>query len=129
MIRKLRNSRFLGFFTGFMAMYLLNICVDLPDQLPSNIPEDLSFNDQESMIEIFIEQVLGYEDAIPEHDDNDPSQKTTIKSNTALDTFVLPFLKSKFDNWAVKARRQNNSFYLAHIPACYLEIHSPPPES
>lgn len=54
-----------------MALYLLNISVDAPDQLPGHFPEDLSFNDQESIVELVVEKLLGFENAIAEHDDHD----------------------------------------------------------
>ena len=129
MVRRLRNSSFISLFHGFMAFYLLNICVDLPDALPSDVPEDLSYNDQESIIEIILEKVLGYEDAIPEHEDNDPDQKTTLKSKIAIDNFVLPFFKSKFNNQLNKGKKPNHSIYLSYIPSHYPEIPLPPPEA
>ena len=127
MVRKLRNSRFINLFYGFMALYMLNICIDSPDALPNDIPEDLSVNDQESLIELIVEKVLGYEEAIPEHDDGDPHQDTTVKGH--IDHFVLPFFKSKFDHRPDKGKKQNNSVYFLHFPVHYLEIHLPPPEA
>lgn len=65
-----------------MGIYLLNISVDIADPNPEYIPEDLSINDQESIVEIIVEQVLGYEDAIKEYDDNDSedhNRKTNLK--------------------------------------------------
>ena len=65
-----------------MALYLLNISVDMADPMPRFVPEDLSYNDQESIVEIVVEQLLGYEDAFEEFDDADSSDqnsKTPIK--------------------------------------------------
>lgn len=112
-----------------MACYMLNICIDAPDALPNDIPEDLSFNDQESIIELIVEKVLGYEDAIPEHDDSDPRQDTTIKSNLAIDHFVLPSFKSKFNDHHSIGNKQNRAIYLFHFSTHYPEIHLPPPEA
>lgn len=55
-----------------MGIYLLNISVDTADADPEHIAEDLSFNDQESLVEIMVEQILGFEDAFKEYDDLDP---------------------------------------------------------
>ena len=129
MVRQFRNSRFTSLFYGFMACYMLNICVDLPDALPNHIPEDLSYNDQESIIELILEKVLGYEDAIPEHEDNDPDQNTTLKSNVTIDSFVLPLFKSKFNPQLSKGKKQDYSIYFLHFPTHYPEIHLPPPEA
>ncbi|CAM4122321.1 hypothetical protein GILI108418_06085 [Gillisia limnaea] len=65
-----------------MGLYLLNISVDSVDPNLELIPEDLSINDQESIIEIVVEKILGYEDAIKEYDDNDlehSNKKTNVK--------------------------------------------------
>lgn len=56
---------------------MLNISVDTADPKPEHIPEDLTFNDQESIIEIVVEKILGYEDAIKEYDDNDMEDHTS----------------------------------------------------
>lgn len=57
-----------------MGMYLLNISVDPADPNPQYIPEDLSINDQESIIEIVVEQLLGFDDAFEEFDDHDTQE-------------------------------------------------------
>ncbi|WP_068828817.1 hypothetical protein [Wenyingzhuangia fucanilytica] len=63
-----------------MGVHLLNICVDIPNTTtPININKDLSFNDQESIVEFFFEKVLGYEDTFEEYDDNDTEDN---KENT-----------------------------------------------
>ena len=49
-----------------MGIYLLNISVDTKDPHPEYIPEDLSINDQESIVEIVVEKILGFENAIQE---------------------------------------------------------------
>lgn len=63
-----------------MALYLLNISVDTSDPNPEQVLEDLTFNDQESIIEIIVEQVFGFEDAIEEYDDHD-TEETNNKNN------------------------------------------------
>lgn len=67
---------------GLLGLYFLNISVDTADLNPEYIPENLSINDQESIIEIVVEKVLGFEDAIREYDDHDPedhNQQTGVK--------------------------------------------------
>lgn len=71
MLKILRNNNFTKLFWGFMGFYLLNISVDVADPNPEYVIEDLSFNDQESIIEIVVEKVLGFENAIEEYDDHD----------------------------------------------------------
>lgn len=129
MMGQLRNGKLTSLFWGFMALYMLNICVDSPDASPYHVPQDLSYNDQESIVEIILEKVLGCEDAIPEYDDNDPDQNTILKNNISIYNFILPFFESKFNGDFSEGKRQNNSIYFSYIPIHYLEIHSPPPEA
>lgn len=52
------------------------------DPNPENTPENLTINDQESIIELVLEKLLGYDNAITEYDDHDTddqSKKTTVK--------------------------------------------------
>ncbi|MDI9256199.1 hypothetical protein [Flavobacterium sedimenticola] len=71
-----------------LAAYLLNISVDAPDVL-SNKAEDLTFNDQESVIEIVVEKILDFENSIQELDDNDTEQQSPIKKNLQIDYYIL----------------------------------------
>jgi hypothetical protein len=54
-----------------MAVHIFDCSVDTPDAKPDYIPEDLSYNDMESVAEIVLEKVLNIENAIAEHDEND----------------------------------------------------------
>ncbi len=69
-----------------MALYLFNISVDTADPDPVHVVEDLTINDQESMVELVVEQFLGFENAIGEHDDPD-TENNQKKSLTKLDLF------------------------------------------
>jgi hypothetical protein len=54
-----------------MAVHIFNCSVDTSDAQPESIPEDLSYNDMESVAELVLEKVLDIENAIAEHDEND----------------------------------------------------------
>ena len=92
-----------------MGFYLLNISVDTADAGPEYIAEDLSFNDQESIVEIMVEQILGFEDAFKEYDDLDPEdhnnqgQKTidlVFHSGITIDYHLAAFdLAQTFPNF------------------------------
>lgn len=82
MINSIRNSFLLRLLWGIMGFYLLNISVDTNDLQPDNIAEDLSFNDQESLVEIMVEQILGFEDAFKEYDDVDPEDHNSQNQKT-----------------------------------------------
>jgi len=54
-----------------LAFHIFNCSVDTPDAKPEYIPEDLTYNDIESVAELVLEKVLNIENAIAEHDEND----------------------------------------------------------
>lgn len=110
-----------------MGLYLLNTSVDMADPYPEYISEDLSFNDQESIIEIVVEKILGYEDAFKEYDDNDtedhnknPNIKVNLISHHVADFTVRESLiereTKKFSNY--KSRLYNG----------FQKLESPPPK-
>lgn len=70
-----------------MGLYFLNISVDVADPHPEHVMEDLSYNDQESIIELVVEKVMGVEDCFPEYDDHDMedhNKRTSVKLVLAL---------------------------------------------
>lgn len=69
-----------------MALYIFNFSVDTPDGQPRGVPEDLSVNDMESVVEIVLEKALNIENAIAEHDekDNDEGTVCIIKKEVNL---------------------------------------------
>ncbi|MAY82699.1 MAG: hypothetical protein CMP59_01060 [Flavobacteriales bacterium] len=112
---------------GLMAVYLLNISIDPADPNPENIPEDLSFNDQESIIEVVVEKFLGFEDAIKEYDDNDSDDNQNKKqfkvdiltSNSGIDQSGLNDPSLKVQYYPNQEFRLVNGFF---------EVDSPPPK-
>ncbi|WP_421807341.1 hypothetical protein [Flagellimonas sp.] len=110
-----------------MGLYLLNICVDTADPNPKHIPEDLSFNDQESIVEIIIEKVLGFEDAFAEYDDPD-SEEHNKKKNVKIDLLVY----SPQGNEGLKhSLNLKKKLYLDHgsrLTMGFYDIDSPPPK-
>lgn len=126
MISSIRNSVLTRFFWGMMGLYLLNISVDTADPYPEHIPEDLSFNDQESIVEIIIEKVLGYENAIAEYDDHD-TEDHKKKSNVKTDLSVCLITSYKSIPLFFKERKQRFLDYEACLASGFVEIDSPPP--
>ena len=61
------------------ALHIFNMSIDPPDAKPHNIPEDLSINEIESILEFALENVMGIKNAIPEHDEPD-EDKSTVDS-------------------------------------------------
>lgn len=110
-----------------MGLYLLNISVDTADPNPDHIPEDLSFNDQESIVEIIVEQVLGYENAIKEYDDPD-SEDHNKKDTVKIDFLVHQTNANQdFQNQFTKKNKLYID-YKARLKNVFKEIDSPPPK-
>lgn len=110
-----------------MILVLLNICVDSQDPIAFQFKENTAINDQESIIEIVVEKLLGYENAIAEYDDvdGDQSQQSTGK-NVSVElciTHPSPFIISCY-----KKLNQDYFHQLKLNPhPGYLSISSPPP--
>ena len=110
-----------------MGLYLLNISVDSDDPAPEHVPEDLSVNDQESIIELLVEKVLGFEGAIEEYDDFDTEDHTT-KNNTKIE-LILDFYC--LDKLAIKESDVKRRHYPNYVPlesTGFNQTNSPPPE-
>ncbi|MCG8308509.1 MAG: hypothetical protein MI975_14040 [Cytophagales bacterium] len=127
MISRLRNSIFTKILWGLMGLYLLNISVDTADPNPEYIPEDLSFNDQESIVEIIIEKVLGFEDAIKEYDDHDTADHNK-KKNVKIDLLVYTAKTNNYSHNQLIERKKFYPYYEARLINGFLEIASPPPK-
>jgi hypothetical protein len=81
-----------------MALHILNCSVDSPDPQPESVPEDLSYNDMESIVEIILEQGLDIQNAIPEHEDQDTDDNGSFSIKKGVDFFVSnKFLKIVFN--------------------------------
>jgi len=55
-----------------MAFHVLNCSIDTPDAQPDSVPENLAYNDIESITELVMEKILGFENAFDEHEEHDP---------------------------------------------------------
>lgn len=127
MFEKIRHSKIVAVFWGCMALYLLNISVDPADIQPDYIPEDLSFNDQESIIEIVVEKVFGFEDAFEEYDDPDTEDHSHAKP-LKID-LVMVFSEDKpYDFYYSTARNQIFCDYKSVLDMGVFEIDTPPPK-
>jgi len=110
-----------------MGLYLLNISADTEDPNPQHIPEDLSINDQESIIEIIVEQVLGYEDAFKEYDDHDTedyNNNTNVKIDLLNSFLAICIIKQSF----TETRKQNHPDYNTLLFNGFQNLDIPPPK-
>ncbi len=110
-----------------MGLHLLNLSVDAADPEPDYIPEDLSFNDQESFIEFVIEKVLGYEDAIKEYDDRD-TENPNNKKSAHLDLLVDLPTADKAAQLQLAGRKALFPEEEADLSTGFFEIDPPPPK-
>lgn len=126
-MKQIRNSKYNRLLWGFLGLYFLNISVDTADLSPRHLPEDLSFNDQESVIEIIVEQVLGFQDAIKEYDDNDTEDHNT-KTNLKIDWVVSSLHDYKINNRNHLFNKLRFSSLSVHFKNPFLEKDFPPPK-
>ncbi|PKA99478.1 hypothetical protein B0O79_3190 [Flavobacteriaceae bacterium MAR_2009_75] len=127
MLSQIRNSVFTKILWGLIALHLLNISVDTADPNPQHIPEDLSFNDQESIIEIVIEKVLGYEDAIKEYDDHD-TEDHNKKTNIKIDLTTHSLVANTLNPLLFEAVRRKFPEYNTDLINGFQKLDIPPPK-
>ncbi|MCU0367930.1 MAG: hypothetical protein MUF39_03770 [Cyclobacteriaceae bacterium] len=101
--------------------------MDSIDAHPESIKEDLTINDQESIIEIVVEDVLGYENAIKEYDEHDSEEQN--KGNTSKQSFTIYFsgLFNPTPTVVIK-RKQPHSEYETQITNGFHQLATPPPK-
>lgn len=82
------NQKFVKFFWCLMSIYLLNISVDTTNLLfYENSPKGVVNNEQDSIVEILLEQVLNFEDFVKETDCEDNEsflQKIKLVKNVVV---------------------------------------------
>lgn len=112
-----------------MALHILNCSIDTPDAHPDYVPEDLAYNDIESISELVLEQILGFENAVAEHDEHDTEDGTSFDIAK-----ILLFYQSSFE-FSIKHPHIFN--FSKIIPLTYEDIFatqfhpdivSPPPQ-
>lgn len=119
----INRTSFGKFLWIFMAFYFLNCSVDAPDVQIFSQQENLKFNDQESIVELLVEKVLGFENAIFEQED----VENTSQKSISLDFFVFHLndcFKSNNFNWN---SNEKSILQLPFFDSVSLEINSPPP--
>ena len=126
MIRYFRNSTFVSVLWGVMALYLFNISVDTADPDPVHVAEDLTINDQESMVELVLEQFLGFENAISEHDDPD-TENNQKKSLSKLDLFGQLRVISNCPTIPVRLKKELFPDFTETLATGHSQLSTPPP--
>ena len=107
-----------------MMLQFLNCSIDAPD-IYSKIFE---YNEQESILELILEKVLGHEDAISEYQCEDAEHNNLNKKKVNFDYFTLPDfeLKNQIESSLIS---MGNNFYKERIKVNNnFKIHLPPPK-
>ena len=127
MLQRISRAKITRTLCFFMAAYILNISVDAPDVM-ANKAEDLSFNDQESIVEIVIEKILNYDNLIKERDDNDSNDQSPVKKNLQFDYFVLHKVTTETSESQTQITKSTCFWKTKKAKLPYYKKSSPPPE-
>ncbi len=127
MLSRIRNSVFTKILWGLIGLHLLNISVDTADPNPEHIPEDLTINDQESIIEIVLEKVLGYENAIKEYDDHD-TEDHNKKTNVKIDLTTHNIVDNALNHLFIQTTRHKFPDYNTYLTNGFQKLDIPPPK-
>ena len=110
-----------------LSLYLLNISVDSADPYAEYFKEDLSINDQESIIEIVVEKIIGYENAIKEYDDND-SENQNKSNNSQIDLITHFANSSTIKELISESFKQILPEYCKVLTSGFQKLTTPPPQ-
>ncbi|HET6245273.1 MAG: hypothetical protein H0V01_02030 [Bacteroidetes bacterium] len=124
---RIRNSILIKVIWGLLGLHFLNISVDSADPYPDCIPENLTINDQESIIEIVIEKILGFENAIKEYDDNDREDHTN-KGNVKIELLFLSTDEPINSQPNHDKRTQRHLDFEAYLTKGFYQLDTPPPK-
>ncbi|NBL65319.1 hypothetical protein GV828_08935 [Flavobacterium sp. NST-5] len=126
MFQLIKNSTFTPFFWFMLGLFFLNISVN-PADIDLKTKTASTYNEQESLIEIIVEKVFGFEDAIAEQDDTE-LEDFSLKNNFKLSVLMFPennyFEILFFENHSSRKIFLTKNFTSFH----YFNLISPPPE-
>lgn len=71
LLTHVRKSFLVPYLWLALSLVIFNLSIDIPDPLPDSVSENLTVNDIESISELVIEKILGFENAFVEYDDHD----------------------------------------------------------
>lgn len=128
MLSKIRNSLFIKVICGLLSFYFLNISVDSPDPNPEYISENLQVNDQESLIELVLEKIIGLENVIDEYDDKDSEEHNTKKGKQSIDVYFQSGLQQQCKYFSSIIISQSFPIFSDALNTGYLSIINPPPK-
>jgi hypothetical protein len=110
-----------------LAMYLFNYSIDSRDAHLDHIGEDLSYNDVESIVEFTLEYVLGIENAMKEHDEQDDDNGSIFGHSVYIVNTAMSELLNYSDFGAEVVHHYSNPSQ--SLSQASPEINSPPPRA
>ncbi|MCU0421430.1 MAG: hypothetical protein MUC81_01370 [Bacteroidia bacterium] len=110
-----------------MSLHIFNCSVDNPDHKPDSVPEDLTYNDLESVVEVVLEQVLEINNAIAEYDESDADDSNNgLSIKKGIDfSYMDNTLKFPINQLVFIAYKQ--SYYRDNFLTQYHPELTPPP--
>jgi hypothetical protein len=94
-MRALRDNSSIKYLWLFLVFLIFNYSIDVPDYYGDQVTEDLTYNDIESISEFVLEIVVGIENAVPEHDEDDPDENSGFTKKIDIPYFYRLPVKEK----------------------------------
>ncbi len=127
MIVFLRNSKIVRWVWAFMALYLFNISVDTNHSYPDGFLQEVGLNEQDSFIELILEEVLGIENALAEYD-NEDSEEHRKKESRIKELLLHNEGLPENHPTIFKAKKERLSAYRNSFYSVFLDLDTPPPK-
>ncbi|MDO3695547.1 hypothetical protein QVZ41_11920 [Wenyingzhuangia sp. chi5] len=127
MLKKFRNNVFIKILFGILGIHLFNISIDIPVLAPVNHSQELSFNNQDSIVAFLLEKVLDFENAIEEQETNetgDCKQKNNL--NIELISARGTFFKTKLTR--LKETKHKFHELIVQVTDGHIQLDTPPPK-
>lgn len=121
-----RNHIFFRIICFAFALQIFNISMDSRDFQAGFIPEDLTVNDNESVLEFILEDIMDIDNAIAEHDESDGQEGSNQINKTEL-FFKQVAIESNVNQPIISEHNfseEPDSFYSSQ----YINILLQPPE-
>jgi len=129
-VNSIREHIALRFIWALMAIHILNCSIDAPDSFSDEVTEDLTLNDIESISELVLENILGLDNLIKEHDEQDNINGYSLELHKLLLFFHTTY--QYFSNNLIYHSPQTSaksSYKDKYFSLFHPEIVSPPPQA
>lgn len=129
MLQEIKKQRGITLLWMLLAFHLLNCSVSVSLAFPATTTQPIYFNNQESIIELVVETMLGFEDAIPENNYNIPEEHAINVVSFAMEVWDISQIFPDVYNAAVKDLKAMPFPAVRFDTNPYLKISSPPPDT